>query len=698
MQLPGVLCVYLFTHVFAFVALGAAVSAGASPFPQRAEEEARKELDVLEGSANLLLHSYLMDVAKAQFDARKRALEEAEASPGMMGLRIGGLREAYRSILGPFPDKTPLNAMNTGTIRCSGFCIEKIVFESRPCHHVTANCYVPEKGTGPYPAVLVMCGHSAEGKAFETYQHVCILLAANGFIALIVDPISQGERYQFLDADGKPATRGGTTDHSILDVGAKLAGTCVAAYEAWDNIRGIDYLVSRPDVDSGRIGCTGNSGGGTQTTFLIPLDERIRAAAPSCFVMTRERLFETIGPQDGCQHMAGEGALGIEHADYLTMFAPRPVRILAAEQDFFDFDATKQAFKEAKRAFSALGVPDKVDLFSYDDTHGFSRPRRMAAVQWMKRWLMNDSGAVLEARAETQKEEDLLVAETGQVMSSWENEKNVADMNLELANALAEMRGSFWRDHDKTECLAEAARLANIRLPVDEPEIKQTGTIERESCRIEKLVLTRPGEVPVPGLLFVPRRTYGNKDKDTKRLPAVLYVDGRGKSASAHPGGALDTLAAEGRIVLSIDLRGFGETEDDHTKNLSKHRNREHRCAVLSIHIGRPLLGQRTEDILAAFQALRSREDVDPDSISLVGCGRAGPPALHAAALEPCIAKVTVKDSISSWIDVVASPLAHDMVTHVVPFALTRYDLPDLERAIAPRPVVIFDPVDLSEM
>src|SRR5690606_16692692 len=110
---------------------------------------------------------------------------------------------------------------------------------------------------------------------------------------------------------------------------------------------------------------TGNSGGGTMTTWLMAYDDRIVAAAPSCFITTLDRLFHTIGPQDCEQHFPGQGPLGIDHTDFITMRAPKPTLILAAEQDYFDFSGTRTAAKEAEAVYRVLGHPEQVGLFSH---------------------------------------------------------------------------------------------------------------------------------------------------------------------------------------------------------------------------------------------------------------------------------------------------------------------------------------------
>lgn len=88
----------------------------------------------------------------------------------------------------------PQNGHLTNWIECDGYRVENVVFESRPDHHVTGNLYISTDGKRPFPAVLVACGHSANGKAYEMYQAVTALLERNGMVALCFDPICQGER------------------------------------------------------------------------------------------------------------------------------------------------------------------------------------------------------------------------------------------------------------------------------------------------------------------------------------------------------------------------------------------------------------------------------------------------------------------------------------------------------------------------
>ena len=648
-----------------------------------AGEVAKENLAVLpaQSKPGEALRTYLLAECDKCFAARRSEVEALD-TPEKIVARQKRQYADWIAANGLFPERAALNPRTVGTIDAAGYRIEKVIYESRPNHHVTANLYVPKEGKAPYPAVLVPCGHSKNGKASTAYQSISILLAKHGFVALCFDPIGQGERCQLLDASGKPKIWG-TTEHTLTDIGARLCGWGAATYRIWDGVRSIDYLVSRSEVDPKRIGCTGNSGGGTMTSYLMITDKRIYAAAPSCYITSLERLFATIGPQDGEQNITAQVALGIDHADYLTMRAPKPTLVLAATYDFFDITGTWTSFREAKRLYGILGHGERVNLFEGRAKHGFNTPQRQAALRWMRRWLQGIDDAPVESELTVQKDEVIQVSESGQIVHDLKG-TTVWDLNLARARALAPEREAFWHDNPKDKCLAEVRRLAGIREMKEKPAVKTVGTVERKAVRIEKLLIRRAGEVPVPALLFLPQ-TGGEK------VPAVLYVDSRGKAADAAPGGAIEAIVKGGAAVLAIDARGYGETAPAKPK---RYWHNEYSISYLGVHLGRPLLGQRTEDVLAALDVLAARKEVDPANLRIVGVEGGGPVALHAAALDERLKAVTVERSIESWMDVVATPLCKNQLNQIVPAALTRYDLPDLARAIAPRKVQIRNVVD----
>lgn len=648
-----------------------------------------------ESTFGTTVHDFLLAQAKEQFEERRKVTEAALQSHDGVIKYQEQLRERYKELTGTLGTRTPLDSVMTGIVKADGYRIEKVAYESRPRHYVTANLYIPTRGDGPWPGVLVLCGHAWDGKAAEKYQKACILLAMNGFVALIADPVCQGERLQILDKNGKPAKKGEqyvyatTFEHSLIDYGSRLVGRSTVAYELWDNIRSIDYLLSRDEVDSNKpVGCTGNSGGGTQTTFLMAWDERIGPAAPSCYMSTLEWVFKNRLFDDGCQHLAGEGKAGFERADYMIMRAPKPTLVLAATRDgSFSISSTREAFADAMRFYDVLDCRERLAMFEGEHGHGFEKPLRQEAVRWMRRWLYADNSPVVEPELTVQKEEDIQVTRTGQSGSNWKDALLVPQLNLLLANELLQKRKRFCGERISRERQARIKQLLGLKDNDNDPVMKKMGVIDGKGYHIERIKIIRKKELALPGLLFVPDSIAGSR-------PAVLYVNGQGKTADMEPGGAIESLLKQGYIVLAIDMRGTGESKNTIDYRYTSYMyDEDYVNLMLSMHLGRPMLGQRVGEVLASVEVLAGKEQVDATNISVTGIGLAGPVVLHAAVFDDRISSVMIKNSIVSWLDIVRAPLADGILSHVVPGALEYYDLADLVSFIAPRQVKIVDPV-----
>jgi cephalosporin-C deacetylase-like acetyl esterase len=631
----------------------------------------------LDAPPSKLLYRYLQAEAQECFDSRRQAVA-ALATPADVERRQADLRGRFLAALGGFPDKTPLNARVVGQERRDGYSIEKVVYESRPSHHVTAVLYLPF-GEPPFPGVIVPCGHSANGKAAEPYQRACILMATNGVAVLCYDPIGQGERSQLLTSEGKPAVPGSTSEHTLVGVGALLVGKSTATYRIWDGIRSLDYLASRPEIDPARLGCTGNSGGGTLTSYLMALDERILAAAPSCYLTTLERLFATLGPQDAEQNITGQVAFGMDHADYVTMRAPRPTLMCVGTQDYFDIDGAWTTFREAKRVYGVLGYGERVDLFEYNDKHGFSLPRRQAAMRWMRRWLLDKNDAPTESDFPIATDAEMLCTNSGQVLTEFRG-KSAFDLNAEEAAELARRRSRAPADP------ATIRRLLAIDESIEPAARRELGTAMAERYRLTRRIYQPAEGIPLPALLFEPATAA------EQAQPLVIYLHDEGKAADAGPGGEIEKLVAEGRSVLAVDLRGWGETAPGKpAANRPGSFGVDSKEFFLGVHLNRPLLGQRVYDVLSIVASLASEKE---QQFELIGIGAAGPVALHAAAMETRIAATTARRSIASWTSVAMTPLTVNQLANVVPGVLKHYDLPEVAAAIAPRKVSVVDPLD----
>jgi dienelactone hydrolase len=622
-----------------------------------------------------MLHAALLADCDKHFAMRKAEVEKLK-TPADVAARQKALRAKFVEALGGLPEKTPLNAKTVGTLKRDGYTIEKVIYESRPDHHVTANLYLPE-GKGPFPGVLMPLGHSANGKAAEYMQRGALVLVKNGFAALVYDPIGQGERSQLLDKLGNPAIRGSTSEHTMCGIGALLVGRSTASYRVWDGIRSLDYLASRPEVDAKKLGCTGCSGGGTLTSYLMALDDRIVAAAPSCYLTSLERLFATIGPQDAEQNITGQVAFGMDHADYVLLHAPKPTLILASTRDFFDIQGTWATFREAKRVYTTLGVPEKLDIIEADAQHGYPKSHREAMARFMSRWLKGEDRAITEVNWPIEKDATLYCTRSGQVLDDLKG-KSVFDLNAALAAEYARKRASRPM---KPEELRDAVQ--QFVLPDAVPIFKTTeaGVIEKDRYTINKRLFTGSG-VPVPALVFEPKG-------EVSATPLVVYVYDLGGAAVADSAGK---LAEGGRRVMTADLRGYGETAPAVAKDRKGPTfGVEFKESFLGFHLNRPLLGQRAADLLGVVNAAPKEQGVE-----LHGFGPAGPVALHAAVMNDRVKAVTLDAALVSWDNVLRTPISNNQLANVVPGVLKVYDLPDLAAALAPRPLTIRNPVDAA--
>src|SRR5688572_19882826 len=353
---------------------------------------------------------------------------------------VQAVRGKIRECFGPFPEKTPLNPRVTNVVQRDVYTIENVIFESRPGFLVTANLYIPKGRSFPLPGVVASCGHSDNGKAIDTYQSFCQGLVRQGYVVLIFDPIGQGERMQYLDGNLKPARGTGTAEHNYAGIQQVLVGERFWTWRAWDGIRALDYLISRKEVDVQHLGITGNSGGGTMTTWLCGVEDRWTMAAPSCFVTEFRRNMENELGADMEQCPPEALALGLDHEDFLAALAPKPVIILAKEKDYFDVRGNEAAYQRLKRLYRLLGAEDNVAYFAGPTYHGYSQENREAMYRWFNR-CTGISDATTEPKLVLEKDETLWCTPHGQVAAL--RSKPIHDFTREKAKALASKRGGL---------------------------------------------------------------------------------------------------------------------------------------------------------------------------------------------------------------------------------------------------------------
>ncbi|HUE73302.1 MAG TPA: acetylxylan esterase [Pirellulaceae bacterium] len=616
------------------------------------------------------LYFHLQQETYAALAKRDEAWQQLKTAEQVQQ-RQKSLRKFFTQQLGGFPERTPLNSRVVGKLPGDGYTIEKVIFESRPHHHVTANLYLPD-GPGPHPGVIVSSGHSRTAKTAAYNQRFGISLAKHGLAALCYDPIGQGERSQILDAEGRPQFSGTTTEHFLVGVGSILVGRNTAGYRVWDGMRAIDYLTGRDDIDPQRIGMTGCSGGGTLTSYVMALDDRVACAAPACYLTTFGKLIETIGPQDAEQNIFGQIARGMDQPDYILMRAPKPTIISATTSDFFGVDGTWINYRQSKRIYGLFGLPERIDLVEVAGDHGVQPTNLAAITQFMRRWLLNKDEPVKVEEFSVRPESELVCLEQGQVLL-LPGEQSVFDLNAAEEQRLAAGRKELWAKN-KAEALASVRKIAGIRPLAEIPEAKRekAGKVTREDYHIDKLVLHGDAGVPLPALTFHPKEPQEE---------AYVYLHDGGKAADGAVGGAIEKLVDEGYVVVSVDLRGQGETASGKPDALLG----DWKSFYLAYLLGKPLAGMHAEDVLITGRFVANYETKQPRKVHLVAVGNSGIAALHAAALEPNLfASVTLRGTPESWSSVVSQKAPAGLLTTTVHGALTAYDLPDLVTAIGP--------------
>jgi cephalosporin-C deacetylase-like acetyl esterase len=594
--------------------------------------------------------------------------------------RQAKVREILDSIVGPWPDRTPLRPRVTGVLDQDGYRVEKIVFESMPGFHVTGALFLPKGIDQPRPAVLKVIGHSAQAFRRDVYQNVILNLVHQGFVVFAIDPIGQGERLQYYDAEtGRSLVGSSTQEHSHAGVQCFLLGKSIARYFTWDGIRAIDYLHSRPEVDPSRIGVTGLSGGGTQSSYIGAMDDRVVAAAPMGFITSISRLLGSIGPQDAEQVLYHGPRLGIDHADLLEVRAPKPTLHVTTTRDFFSIQGARETAQEVARAFAAFGKRDHYRQVEDDGRHGFTRKNNEATYAFFQNAL-NRSGESTERAYPFLSEQQLTVTKSGQVATEFDgetvfsiNRKEATPMLQRLAKSRKQLATHL------PEVRQQARQLSGYVRPEKSPGAVFRGRYQRDGYRVEKWGLSGEGDTILPVLLFTP--------EETEQAPAVIYADGRGKQTDAEPGGRIESLVRQGFVVAAVDLLGFGETEYGITRGHG--RVQPFYNALMS---GRSVTGINAGDIVRVLRWLQTFANIDPQSIGVVGIGDAGPAALHATAFESDLRWLVLERALVDYESLVTHKLYQVNANSLVAGALTAYDLPDLVASVAPRRVVIRQP------
>jgi len=648
-----------------------------------AQEEGQKELDVINNywlqhsdAPNSLYH-YIADQAYDLLALRCGKIAKLNSLSDWQQ-RQKWISETLLDIVGPFPEKNPLNAKIIRIIDKDSFKVEHIVYESQPGFFVTSSLFIPGgiRKNRKAPAVIYCSGHSNDGYRSDVYQHVILNLVEKGFIVFAFDPVGQGERLEYYNPETRKSIVGGpTTEHSYPGTQAFITGSSEARYMIWDGIRAIDYLVSRKEVDPERIGITGRSGGGTQSAYIAAMDERIFAAAPECYITNFTRLLQSIGNQDAEQNLFNEIIRGIDHADLLSVRAPKPALMITTTRDFFSIQGAMEAEKEVSLIYKAYGKEGNFGRVEDDYPHASTRKNREAMYAFFQKYLGNPGSPDDEA-VKILTAEEMQVTKTGQASTSLGGE-TVFSLNRKEAEKLVSKLQSSRNNPVKHigDVLNSAKNLSGYQNPseIDEPVF--TGRYQKEGYVIEKYFIKGEGNYIIPYLLMIPSGA-GSK--------ALIYLHPSGKSAEASDGGEMEWFVRHGFTVLAPDMIGVGEMGPGVFQGDAYIEGGSHNLWYASMLIGRSIVGIRASDVVKLTRLLKKNTEIE--EVYGVSRKEMAPVLLHAAAFESAITRIALIEPYSSYQSIVINRFYNSsFIPGVVPGALTAYDLPDLAACLAPR-------------
>ena len=563
------------------------------------------------------------------------------------------LADLRRSLgLERFPPRTPLRARVVGVSDRDGYVLERVVFETRPGFLMTANLYRPKHLAGRVPAVLCVHGHTMKGKTSEAMQVRSINYARAGWVALALDATGHGERVHI----------GHRRTFAIVTAGMTLEGV-----QVWDNMRGIDYLRSRPEVDPERIGITGCSGGGNQTMYTAAMDERIAVAVPVCSVSTlRGQIFTPNGIGCQCECIPDLMRYGLENAVVCALIAPRPLLILAGALDrTFPVQHTRVANRHLERFYRAIGHADRYGYVERRLPHGYRRAFRELAHGWFDRWFnaRRKQRAWTEPSTEIAPPEDLWCFPRGRLPSDSATLGSVAhEVARGLVAGLKVPTSPAGRAKLRRRIRDEVLGGFPPRAGLD---ARQTAPVRRGGVLRRRVELPAEEGITIRARIAAPAWAEGP-------VPCLIRVRRRPVQAAWKHTKAMVDL---GLAVAELDTRPLDG--DEHVS----------RAALV---LGRPLVGMGAYDITRLVDYLQGLSDIDGGRCFLWAEGLMSLPAAYAVALDERIAGAVLGGLVSTY--VAPQPVQHPTWT----FARGLLRLADVEHLLAlaaPRPLVIANPV-----
>lgn len=595
------------------------------------------------------------------------------------------LRDRLIGSMGGFPKEAcPLEPQVLGEFERDGYRVQKLLLQTRPGILMTANAYVPD-GEGRRAAVLCVHGHWRQAKQEPVVQERCIGLAKLGFFVLMVDAFGAGER-----GIGKAL---GEYHGEMVAATLWPTGLALAGLQCYDNMRAVDYLQTRPEVDPDRIGVTGCSGGGNQTMYVGALDERLKCVVPCCSVGTYQAY---LGAACCMGEVVPSALTYTEEASVLALVAPRALMLINATKDAFQFSVgeARKSLANAQPIFSLYDKADRTAHVVVDAGHGYNQEMREAMYGWMTKHLKGegDGSPIAEPEIKTEAAETLRCFPANSRPDDFVTLPQFAATEARriLATRPVPDHAEMWRA-DQMMMRAGLTRVLN------DPSTEAREEWNRGNLSIEAVEGGLAIEAyPEPGISVF--ALHQPAEGERRGIAVLLDVD-KCREAATTP--LASALRKAGWDLLTVDLRATGKTAYGSDKI---GRAPDHNTAEWSLWIGRPLLGQWVDDVAYLIEGLAEREEVTVDRIALIGSGPASLVALcvgaYAATPVPErrrpdyeVAAVVTVGGLASYVSDV--PYENQRLAIMVPDILEQVgDIPQIASLAAPQRLVIAGGVD----
>ncbi len=607
-----------------------------------------------------MIQQYLNHITQ---QIHERFMENVKSVEDWKRLRAG-YKDEYLYMLGlsPMPDPSPLHATITGTLERDDYVVDMLHYQSMPRLYVTANLYRPKNIAGDQrlPAVLYVCGHSSRGRNGNktAYQSHGIWFAKHGYVCLVVDSLQLGEI--------------GAIHHGTYREGRwwwHSRGYTPAGVECLNGIRGIDYLISRPDVDPERIAVTGISGGGAATFWIAPADERVKVAVPVSGMADLMSYVPNRVINGHCDCMFLYNTFEWPWTRIASLIAPRALLFVNSDQDgIFPMDANQRVINRLERLYSLYGAGDLVDSVVSIGGHAYRQDIRQAAFRFINMHLKNDARLVTDSEVDlvTGSDNDarhpiapeqLRVFPKDSDIPADELNTTIDQHFVPVANVAPPQKGDYeaWKAGLLKELRRVAFRYFPERIPAARVLEETADSVHLETEAGIEVRLRRAAEF--------------EQVKDAKRILMVVQNADSNETSL----GWLRRVHEPGDCVYVCAPRGVGPTQWTR-KNPPNYIARSH------VLIGRTVDAGRVWDIIASARYLHDKYD-GRAAVHVVGEGSAGVLAVYAALWEPQVAGVMLNKPLLSHMKAEAPQFLN---------VLRVCDVSDAMGMLAPRPVTVY--------